>query len=130
VSTLTVSLVVSCVKFSIFWSNLRKVYADLRIEMRKFMNFNTVLISKCTFGWFDGLMHDFWFSNVLFSWRISLPACYSNTNSNNNNLYNNHQLLKTRALKRENPKTQGHPKPRSWLELYLGLSRRKDRVYF
>ena len=45
-----------------------------------------------------------------------------------------HQLLKTRALKRVKPKmvgsywTQGHPKPGSWLELYLGLSRRKDRV--
>ena len=51
------------------------------------MDLNTVLISKCTFGWFDGLMHDFWFSDVLFSWRISLPACYSNTDSNNNNLY-------------------------------------------
>ena len=46
----------------------------------------------------------------------------------------NHQLLKTRALKRVKLKrvgsflTQGHPKPGSWLELYLGLSRRKDRV--
>ena len=46
----------------------------------------------------------------------------------------NHQLLKTRALKRVKPKivgsylTQGHPKPRFWLELYLGLSRQKDRV--
>ena len=45
-----------------------------------------------------------------------------------------HQLLKTRALKRVKPKmigsywTQGHPKPGSWLELYLGLSRRKDQV--
>ena len=45
-----------------------------------------------------------------------------------------HQLLKTRASKRVKPKmvgsywTQCHPKPESWFELYLGLSRRKDRV--
>ena len=44
-----------------------------------------------------------------------------------------HQLLKTWAFERVKPKivgfysTQGHPKPGSCFELYLGLSRRKDR---
>ena len=46
----------------------------------------------------------------------------------------NRQLLETQALNREKPKvvgfyqTQDHPKLGSWLELYLGLGRCKDRV--
>ena len=46
-----------------------------------------------------------------------------------------HQLQKTQALNREKPKivgfkeTKGHPKPESWLELFFGLSRRKDRIF-